>query len=277
MQVRLSSMMVASTAALLLSSCVDSALVGDFAKKSQQVGISFHAMAADGLASCEEANRIWRKANPRDCAELFGPAVQAPMLRVNDALFAYIASLGGLAGETVPKFNFNEVNAALKAANASADVQSKAAAAGGLAEAVVKILTSHYRQAELTKIIVRQNRNVQDVASFLKDYAADTKYRLLFANEANSVRSFCSAQKSSHANEALAVILLERACTNDEVRIGTKLDAVEKFKLAILAVQTGHQKLADSRSTWTALELTKLIGPEIARLSDATQSLNKAF
>lgn len=263
--------------ASLLTSCVDPALVGEFAKHSQQVGKSFHAIVADGMASCEEANELWRKANPRNCGELFGPAVQTPMLQVNDALFAYIASLGKLSGVSVTKFNFTEVSAGLKAAQASDEAQSKAAAAAGLADAIAKIVTSHYRQAELAKIIGEQNRNVQDVASFLRDYAADTKYRLQFANEANSVRSFCADQRDSRPNEPLAVLLMGRACANDMARIGLKLHAVEEYKFAITAVQDGHRKLAESKGQWTAGELAKLIGPEIGKLSDAEQALNKAF
>ncbi len=261
--------------ALLLCACVDLTVVGQFAKSSLEVGEGFKSVMAEGLTSCEETNKM-RGPDVEDCAKLFGPGAQDPLNKVNETLFAYIASLGKLSGVSVTGFNSDAIAADLKTAGASSDIQTKATAASGLGTVIEKVLAGSYEQAKLSKIIGEQNASVGKVVSFLHDYAAD-KYLREFSNQKTVIANFCAAERDRHANEPLALLLFARACRDEEAAANRRMEAVRKYREALRAVESGHKKLAESRTKWSLPELAKMLGPEIQQLNDAAGKLKAAF
>jgi hypothetical protein len=230
---------------------------------------------ADGLTSCEETNKM-RGPDAEDCARLFGPGAQDPLNKVNDTLFAYVASLGKLSGVDVSGFNFSAVATDLKTAGASTDIQTKASAAGGLATAVAKVVVSGYEQAKLSKVIGEQNASVGKVIAFLHDYAAD-KYLREFGSQKSAITNFCAAERDKHGNEPLALMLFAKACREEEAAANRRMEAVRKYREALKAVERAHQKLAESRTKWSVPELAKMLGPEIQQINDAAGKLKAAF
>src|SRR5690348_3919451 len=82
--------------ALLLYSCVDLGKVNEFAKASQDIGTKFKNIVEEGSASCGRTQfYVLPGQNPPDC-EFYG-RVAPSLVNINDALFAYISSLGRLA------------------------------------------------------------------------------------------------------------------------------------------------------------------------------------
>jgi two-component sensor histidine kinase len=56
-----------------------------------------------------------------------------------------------------------------------------------------------------------------------------------------------------------------------------KKDAIAKYRQALSAIATAHQKLYESRNAWSAKQLVTTLGPEIGQLTDAASSMKKAF
>ena len=92
--------LIACVAALLLATCgcVDLHEITQFAKVSQDVGTAYPVFADEAAASCNRADSFITGKNqvtPLPC-EIY-PALKPSLVKVNAALFDYIASLGKLA------------------------------------------------------------------------------------------------------------------------------------------------------------------------------------
>ena len=113
----------------------------------------------------------------------FYAKVAPDLLKINDALFAYICGLGKLASADPSKVadGLKDVTTELKQADPkiSQAAQDEAKAATGLAAALAKVLTSEYRQHALVKVIEEANGDaehpgpIKQVTAFLSDYAAE--------------------------------------------------------------------------------------------------------
>lgn len=262
-----------------ISSCSDLDEITQFAKAAQDVGKAFPGMAADAQASCGRANSFINAQNqvpPLPCGVY--PALNPLLIKVNDALFNYIASLGKLASADLSKVSggFDSLGADLKQAdpNISTTDQTKASAASGLAKAITNLLANGYRQRELSKIIQANDKAVQDVVEFLSQYAAG-KYQQSFADEWRYEESFCENMKSN--TEPLATDLLNRKCTAEKAAIDQQEKAVKDYQGALATIATTHAKLAKEGQHWDAKQLSKDLSPDIVSLGNAAVTVNKAF
>lgn len=268
---------------LACCSCTDVAAVQDFAKASRSVGRQFLPMANGGITSCErETSFLLAGQKAPDCA--FFTKIEPPLLAVNNSLFSYISSLGKLAGLDVSATgaSLTTIGADLQQADPtiSAATLSKANAATGLAAALVNVLASGYQQKKMIEIIEKANPSVQQVASFLDEYAA-FRYAQQIRDEQMRETLFCTQWTDQDVpevqREPIAVKLLTRNCTTDAAMQKQKLAAIAAYQDALRSVATTHQKLYDDRHRWNSAELLKQLTPATTQISDAAQAMSKAF
>jgi hypothetical protein len=266
-------------AGLAICGCTDLGEISQFAKASADVGKQFSVMADAAKESCIHANSFNTPNNslkPLDCTVY--DTLNVSLIKVNDSLFNYIASLGKLATTDLSKVpgGLDKLSADLKQADPSisASDQARASAAGGLAKAITNIWANGYRQHDLEKIIGENDAAVNDVEKFLSEYAAD-KYHQAFSDELRYETSYCTGVIS--AAEPLASDILIRSCARDEIRIKKNLNAVAAYQQALATVSATHKKLSDERGHWDIKQLSKEIGPEIVSLGSSAVAMNKAF
>lgn len=271
---------------LLLYSCVDLGKVNEFAKASQDVGKAFKSIAQEGQTSCGRTKSFLLPGQePPDCE--FYTRVEPSLLKINDALFAYVSGLGKLASADASKVadGLKDVTTELKRADPkiSQSAQDQAKAATGLAQALAGILTSEYRRHALVKAIVEANGDgekpgpLKQVTSFLSDYAAE-KYTQDLNTEQILEANYCQDRTERfRQSEPLAFDLFQHKCAADLAQILEKKNAIVKYREALSAVAAGHQKLYDSRNSWSTKELAFSLTPEITQLVDAASSMKKAF
>lgn len=237
---------------LTLCSCVDLGKVNEFSKASQAAGAAFKTITEEGSLSCERAADYAKKTGLEapDCQ--FYATVAPGLIKINDALFAYIAALGKLASADPSKVadGLKDVPAQLKQADPkiSTDAQSKAKSATGLASALAKVLTSEYRQHALVKVIEEANGDaarpgpIKDVIAFLSDYAAE-KYDQGLREERNYEKVYHTRRVQDFAaSEPLALELFERQYQADLVRIELKRTAIAKYRQALAAIASADRK-----------------------------------
>ena len=265
---------------LVICGCTDLDEITQFAKASQSVGSAFPRIAEQAAASCIQANSFINAQNPvtpLNC-EIY-PALTPSLLKVNAALFNYIASLGKLASDDLSKVagGFDKLSADLKQADPgiSKESQSKASAAADLAKAITNIWANGYRQHALSKIIGENNKAVQDVTEFLSDYAA-AKYRQSLEHKAGYERSFCDIMKNP-ATEPIASDLLARKCAADQAQTDVQLKAIQSYQAALATIAKTHDTLNQERGHWDAKQLSRDLGPEIVSLGNAAVAMNNAF
>ena len=203
---------------------------------------------------------------------------------MNNSLFSYISSLGKLAGLDVSGTGtaLTTLGADLKQADPSisASTLSKANAATGLAAALVNVLASGYQQKKMIGIIEKANPSVQQVASFLDEYAA-FRYSQQIRDEQSRERLFC-VQWTDPAvpevqREPIAVDLLKRKCKADSDLQKHKLAAIASYQEALRSVAAAHQKLYDDRHHWNSKDLVKQLTPATTQISEAAQAMSNAF
>ncbi len=199
---RLERCLIACVAALCLVTCgcVDLDEITQFAKVSQDVGDAFPSIADEAEASCIRANSFINTDNlltPLRC-EIY-PAIRPSLVKVNAALFSYIASFGKLASADLSKTpsEWDSLPAELKRGDPkiSTDNQAKAAAASELAKAMTNLLTKGYRQHEVSKIIGESNTAVQEVTAFLSEYAAGKYHQSLEDEERLMKKAIATASR----------------------------------------------------------------------------------
>jgi hypothetical protein len=271
---------------VVLCSCVDLSEVSEFAKASQSVGATFKSITEEGSASCLRARSylLPGQASP-DCD--FYPRVSPGLIKINDALFAYISGLGKLASADTSKMadGLKDVPTDLKQADPAISQRSldQAKAATGLATALAKVVTSEYRRHAVAQAIAEANGDaehpgpIKQVTAFLSEYAAG-KYLQGLNDEQTREANYClEAAEKYKLSEPLALVAFQRACAADDTGIARKKEAIAKYRQALTAIVTAHQKLYDSRNAWTATQLVTLLSPEIGQLTDAASSMKKAF
>lgn len=260
---------------LTLCSCVDLDSVSKFAKSSSDVGSSFKSLADDTLATCQWAHDFFPPGKtPLDCTRY--KDLEPQLTAVNDALCAYIASLGKLAAPTSNTNPFKDVAADLKKADSTISTadQNRATAAGGLTRALAQVVASRYQQRRLEKIIHDTNGPVQDVVAFLSGYAADESAEMI-TNTGILEAEFCVNNSTSMA-EPVAVKLLTIKCADDERSRKAKLEAVKKYQDALQVIAETHAKLSEPQ-IWNTKELVKYLVPQISKLNAAATTMDKAF
>ena len=268
---------------LACCSCTDVAAVQEFAMASRSVGRQFRPLANGGIRSCERATSFVLKGQePSDCA--FFVKIEPPLLAVNNALFSYISSLGKLAGLDVSGTgtSLTTIGASLQQADPriSESTLSKANAAAGLAAALVNVLASGYQQKKMIGIIEKANPSVQQVASFLDEYAA-FRYSQQLRDEQSREQLFCAQWTDPDVpevkREPIAVDLLNRKCKADEATQKQKLAAIASYQDALRSVAAAHQKLYDDRHHWNTAQLVTQLAPATTQISDAAQAMSRAF
>jgi len=264
---------------LALSSCVDLIEITQLAKSSQEVGNSFTQIADEAASSCKRANTFIPAGQQALSCEAY-TKTEPSLIKVNDALFAYIASLGKLAAaDTAKKDELVNISSDLQQADKNISQQNldRAKAAGGLADVITHVVLSRYQQHELAKIIGNQNASVKAVAEFLSGYAADKCEAALKEEKLLEANYFQDQLEKYGAQEPLAVYLLKLKHSDNEQSTDAKIQAVEKYKQAVSSMATAHQKLFDQRNKWNTQQLITDLAPEIQQLSEAATSMTKAF
>ncbi len=296
---RLGPLVIILLATLATSSCIDLSLVTQFANSSQAVGSNFKTLADDAKATCESAVYFFPPGKTPERCDLY-VKVEPEFIKVNDVLFSYISSLGKLAagaspqapaggqgtsgggqatsgdsqgtglssiGTTIQKYDSNFTSAQVKQANA----------AGGLFDALSKILLSGYQEHALARIIRENDSTVQDTSNFLSEYAGGELRTIVF-NTGILEEQYCTHhQKFPDLNEPLAEKLVARRCDEDAVRLKAELAAVEKYQTALKTIGKTHATLAADKNEWSAKELLKVIGPQISAMNAAATAMQNAF
>jgi hypothetical protein len=265
---------------LVTCACTDLDEITQFAKASWDVGKAFPSIADQAEAACNRANSFRNEQNPVPLlpCDIYGK-LKPSLVKVNDALFGYIASLGRLASADLSTVGggFDSLGADLKQGDPSISAANltKASAASGLAKAITNIWANGYRQSELSKIVRENNQAVQEVTQFLSEYVAG-KYRQSFQDEWRYEDSYCLNMKSP-STEPVATDLLNRKCDTDKVRIETQEKAIADYQKALATIAKTHQKLSEEAGHWNTQQLAKDLGPQIVTLGNAAISVNRAF
>jgi hypothetical protein len=270
---------VLSTSIFAFSSCVDLSEITQLAKSSQDVGNSFKQIADETLNSCKRANTFIPTGQQALSCDVYA-RTEPSLIKVNDVFFAYIASLGKLAGAgTAKKDELANISTDLKQADKDINQENidRATKASGLADAITHIIVSGYQQHELGKIIGDQNAAVQAVAVFLSGYSADKCETALEEEKLLQKNYFQDQLEKYGAHEPLAAYLLRAKDTDYKASIDGKIQAVKKYKLAVSSVASAHQKLFEQRNKWSTRQLITDLAPEIQQLSDSATSMIKAF
>lgn len=264
---------------LALPSCVDLSEVTQLAKSSQDVGNGFKQIADEVVSSCKRANSFVPAGQQALSCDVY-TKTEPSLIKVNDSLFAYIASLGKLAAAgTAKKDELVNISSDLKQADKNISLQDldRAKEAGGLADVISHVVLSGYQEHELAKIIGSQNASVQAVAAFLSGYAADKCESALKEEKQLETNYFRDQLEKYGTQEPLAVYLLKIEHSDYEGSADAKIQAAEKYERAVSSVATAHQKLFDHRNKWNTQQLTTDLAPEIQQLGDAAASMIKAF
>jgi hypothetical protein len=263
---------------LVASSCVDLTQIAQFAKASQEVGNNFKGILDNTVAECQAADRFSPAGSkPLNCDLL--TQLEPAIAKVNGSLFGYIASLGQLGSGAAPKSAFSSVAKELKDADTkiTQTQQDDATAAGGLADAISKVVLSGYRQHVLEKLIHDSNSNVQQVTDFLSTYAAG-KLEEVLNNGWTLEEEYCNSNRNQLGGaEPLAGKLLKLKCDEDKARIDTRVAAVEQYKTALAIVAKTHETLDKDRHQWSAKQLLTDIGPEISNMNASALALRKGL
>lgn len=285
---RVATLVMILIAMLGTSSCVVLTQISDFAKASQAVGKTFSTIQDGAEPACKLANGFRSDkfndmgGKKQDCQ--YYASIKAPLAKVNQALFNYISALGNLANDDLSKVGsgFDNIQSDLKTADptlTTAEV-TKATSASGLAKVLTNLWASGYRQHELAKIIGDNNQAVQDVTSFLSDYAAN-RYCIGLEYDYNTEHSYCAnladPNKPLAPGEPLAKEILDRHCTADLDRLDDQKKAVVQFQTALRTIAERHQKLFENRDHLDAKQLAELLGPQTVSLASAAISIKKAF
>jgi hypothetical protein len=261
--------------ALAVTSCLDTSSVTQFAKTSQDVGNNFKSIADQTLATCKWAHNFFPSGTqPLDCAKYEG--IEPQLTAVNDALFAYVASLGKLAAPISDTNPFKSVGADLQKADSSISKQdqSLASAAGGIFGALNQIALAGYQQHRLEEIMRATDKDVRDTTAFLSGYAAHESAEAI-RNTWTLEHEFCVAQPQVTTGEPLAARLLAIKCDEDETSEQTKLQAIESYQKALKVIADTHAKLSGTRN-WQTRDLVKFLAPQMTELSADSLSMRRA-
>lgn len=274
-RVGLASVMVVASA-LVMTSCLDTSSVTEFAKTSQDVGNNFKSMAGQTLATCKWAHNFFPPGTqPLDCTKYEG--IEPQVAAVNDALFAYIAGLGKLAAPVSSANPFGSVGSDLKKADSSISTQDQtlASAAGGLFGALSKVALSGYQQRRLTEIMRSTDPDVQNTVAFLSGYAAHESEEVI-RNTWTLEHEFCVGQPQVSPSEPLAIKLVAIKCDEDETSEQAKLKAIESYQQALKVIAETHAKLS-STGNWKTQDLIQYLAPQIAQVGAAAYSMRQAL
>ncbi len=265
--------------ALTTISCLDTSSVTQFAKTSQDVGNNFKSIADQTLATCKWAHNFFpadegSAAPPLDCAKY--EAVEPQLTAVNDALFAYIASLGKLAAPVSDSNPFKTIGSDLKTADSSisSQDQSLASAAGGLFGALEQVALSGYQEHHLEEIMRSEDKDVQNTVAFLFGYAAHESGEIV-RNTWTLEHEFCVGQAQLSGNQPLATRLLAIKCDEDETSEQAKLAAIESYQKALKVIADTHAKLSGTKN-WKTQDMVKYLVPQITQLSAASLTMRRA-
>jgi hypothetical protein len=261
--------------ALATISCLDVSSVTQFAKASQDVGNNFKSIADQTLATCKWAHNFFPAGTePLDCTKYEG--IEPQLTAVNDALFAYIASLGKLAAPVSGTNPYSSVGADLKKADSSISSQDQtlASAAGGLFGALSQVALRGYQEQRLQEITRSTDKDVQSTVAFLSGYAAHESGEII-RNTWTLEHEFCVGQPQATPGEPLAVKLLAIKCDEDETSEQAKLQAIASYQNALKIIAETHAKLASDRK-WTTEDLVKLLVPQVSQLNVASLTMQKA-
>jgi hypothetical protein len=262
--------------ALAMISCLDTSSVTQFAKTSQDVGNNFKSIADQTLATCKWAHNFFPPGTqPLDCTKYEG--IEPQLTAVNDALFAYIASLGKLAAPISSANPFSSIGSNLKTADSSISTedQTLATAAGGIFGALNQVALSGYQQHRLEEIMRSTDKDVQDTVAFLSGYAAHESGEII-QNTWTLEHEFCVGQSQVSASEPLATKLLAIKCDEDETSEQAKLKAIESYQKALKLIAETHAKLSGTRN-WKTQDLVKYLAPQIAQVGAAAFSMRQAL
>lgn len=267
---------VVLVSALAMTSCLDTSSVTQFAKTSQDVGNNFKSIADQTLETCKWAHNFFPSGTePLDCSKYEG--IEPQLVAVNDALFAYIASLGKLAAPISSANPFGSIGSDLKKADSSISTedQTLASAAGGIFGAINQVALSGYQQHRLEEIMRSTDKDVQDTVVFLSGYAAHESGEII-QNTWTLEHEFCVGQSQvSGSSEPLATKLLAIKCDEDETSEQAKLKAIESYQKALKVIAETHAKLSGTRN-WKTQDLVKFLVPQITQINACALSMRQA-
>ena len=268
---------------MLTTSCVNLSQIDQFSRASQNVGSSFRSLSESTVETCRSTAAGFFPPNhaPINCDRFV--KTEPEVVKVNDALFAYITALGKLAALNVQKAavsvalpngtmaagqagNFTNIGTQLSAVDTSftKTQATQANAAGFLTTTVTKLVLSGYQRHALARLIHENNESVVNVTTFLSDYAVAREEQVL-NNSWTLEEQYCNSNRNLLGdNEPLAAKLLKRQCAQDKAAINTKLAAVEQYKKALAIIAQTHTTLDQHRNHLNAKELLIDIGPEVA-------------
>ncbi|MDR3676717.1 MAG: hypothetical protein P4N24_14590 [Acidobacteriota bacterium] len=285
---RVATLVMILNAMLGNSSCVVLTQISDFAKASQAVGKTFSSIQDGAEPACKLANAFRSEkfnnmtGNKQNCQ--YYASIKAPLAKVNQALFNYITALGNLANDDLSKVGsgFDNIQSELKTADPTLTTAelTKATAAGGLAKVLTNLWASGYRQHELAKIIGDNNQAVQDVTSFLADYAANRYFEGLrydYDTENSYCKNFAPPNEPLAPGEPLGMEILDRHCTADLDRLEAQKKAVKDFQTALGTIGERHKKLFENKDHLDAKQLAELLGQPTVSLASAAISIKNAF
>jgi hypothetical protein len=266
------------TFTFLLAACVDLSEVAKFAAISETANSSFPGLVADIQASCE------RRANhsPEDkrqevlahCKSL--GTSEDGLLQAQQVLLNYIEALKNLSSDQTITYG-EKLDALPDALSQSGLDDTQVKATTGLAKAIADAAIDGYRRKELGKLVGQTNGDIKTVTRALKKVIAGG-YVTDLGLEEEAINAFFQTNLTEFGKqEPLTALLVRREWTEDLDAVQKRKDAAQAYGKVMDSIAAGHQKLYDSRGSWSTAELIKQLGPEISDIYRSTQEVHKAF
>ena len=244
----------------LLSGCVGSSAVDDFAMASTQAASLFPAVAAIPYDVCVADQQNQQLAAVTDFDVKFefdqskidsnckaAEATSQRLQKTYTVLATYISALGKLAGGNVPTY---DTNITTLVATTPGLTLSQQTAVSGLASLVADMIDKGYRQKEAAKAIEKAQPWVQQLTGMLKDQLPALLNQYL-SNEIDSRGSlyrgiYVFRFKGTELHTS--AVLVTKDFMEDRTQIENARNAVAAFEKIFVSIGEGHTILYNNRN-----------------------------
>ena len=249
----------------VITACLTSSAVDDFAKVSAQAAALFPAVASIPYNSCVAREKNTQLANVTAFKGSFSfdqtqialacKAAQDTSERLTKTyavLTAYVTALAKLAGGSPPTYDTNMKAAAAHIPGLNGKQQT---AIGGLTSLIADLVDKHYRQKEAAKAIHQAQPFVHELSVMLKEQLPPLA-NLHLDNELASLgslyRDAAMFRVKNDPNkppiEVTDPILITATFTEKQVAIQQERDAISAFEIIFVKIDEAHTALDTSRN-----------------------------
>ena len=279
----LKSLLIGLLVGFLVVGCTDLTEVAKFSSLADSASSALTGLIGDFKGTCLRANSLApRDANgqltrQRDCSiyDKVTPELQSDQ----DVLTDYLKALGKLAADNDPGYSktLGGLGGQFKDAGLAKDQVAAATAATSLAQKIADAALAGYRRKEIAKLVSQSNSDVGILTQALSSIVAKD-YAIMLSNEAEGMDDYYRTAIMNDQNKnPLTVILIRKQWDEERTALQKRVDASIAYGKLMKSIADANQKVADQKNKIGSKDLVKIIGPELADISQAASSLQQAF